>query len=95
MIPYSDDMHSDTVYDTIDSYMYYEGDGIYTFSDQDMWGWGGSLTPVPGFGFFPKRVNDELDHMTQVSHAYSFFENEENYIFNHDKKFITNVLIGH
>ena len=27
MILYSDDMHSDTVYDTIDSYMY-EGDGI-------------------------------------------------------------------
>ena len=66
MIPFSDVMHSD-MYDTIDSYMY-EGDGLYPFSDQDQWGWDGPLTPVPGFGFFPKRVNDELDHMTQVSH---------------------------
>ena len=33
---------------------------------EDPWGWEGELTPVPGFGFFPHKVNDELDAMTKV-----------------------------
>jgi len=64
MIPFSDSIYTDDMHDTLDSYVY-EGDELYPFNEQDQWGWDGHLTPVPGFGFLPKRVNDELDHMTQ------------------------------
>ena len=60
---FSDDMHSEYV--NMDDYEYY-GDSVYPFNDQNEMEWDGPLTPVPGFGFYPKRVNDELDHMTQV-----------------------------
>ena len=53
----------------IDDYAY-DGDSLYPFHDKDQMAWDGPLTPVPGFGFFPKRVNDELDHMTQVRSLY-------------------------
>ena len=33
---------------------------------QDPWGWDGLLRPVPGFGYFPEKVNTELDDMTKV-----------------------------
>lgn len=36
------------------------------YSPSDQWGWDGQLSPVPGFGFFPGRVNSELDAMTKV-----------------------------
>ena len=36
------------------------------YEPSDLWGWDGHLTPVPGFGFFPGRVNHELDAMTKV-----------------------------
>ena len=32
---------------------------------EDLWGWDGELTPVPGFGFFPEMVNTELDAVTK------------------------------
>ena len=64
---FSDDMHNEYV--NMDDYSY-DGDSLYLFNDQDQMGWVGPLTPVPGFGFFPKRVNDELDHMTQVRSLY-------------------------
>ena len=67
MIPVSDSIYTDDMHDAPDSYVY-EGDELYPFNEQDQWGWDGHLTPVPGFGFLPKRVNDELDHMTQVKH---------------------------
>ena len=41
-----------------------EGERIAQFEDH--WGWNGELTSVPGFGFFPQKVNDELDAMTKV-----------------------------
>jgi len=44
-------------------------DGEYDYDDisqaEDHWGWNNDLTPVIGFGFFPQKVNDELDAMTQ------------------------------
>ena len=46
-----------------DDYGYlYHDDSLY----HDQWDWGGPLTPLPGFGFFPSRVAQELEHMTQV-----------------------------
>ena len=33
---------------------------------QDPWGWDGNLIPVLGFGYFPDKVNIELDEMTKV-----------------------------
>ena len=36
------------------------------YSPYDLWGWDGPLSPVSGFGFFPGRVNSELDAMTKV-----------------------------
>ena len=60
---FSDDMHNEYV--NMDDYAH-DGDSLYPFNDQDQMDWDGPLTPVPGFGFYPKRVNDELDHMTQV-----------------------------
>ena len=48
---------------SIDDYGYiYHDDSLY----QDQWDWEGPLTPLPGFGFFPSRVVQELEHMTQV-----------------------------
>jgi hypothetical protein len=29
------------------------------------WGWGGELIPVPGFGFLPARMAEELELMVQ------------------------------
>ena len=60
---FSDDMHSEYV--NMDDYAY-DGDSLYAFNDHNKMDWDGPLTPVPGFGFYPKKVNDELDHMTQV-----------------------------
>ena len=61
---FSDDINNEYV--NMDEYAY-DGDSLYPFNDQDQMDWDtGTLTPVPGFGFYPKRVNDELDHMTQV-----------------------------
>ena len=60
---FSDDMHDEYV--NMNDYIY-DGDSLYPFNNQDHMAWDGPLTPVPGFGFYPKRVNDELDHMTQV-----------------------------
>jgi hypothetical protein len=60
---FSDDMHDEYV--NMDNYAYYS-DSLYAFNDHDQMEWDGPLTPVPGFGFYPKRVNDELVHMTQV-----------------------------
>ena len=61
---FSYDMH--TEYVNMDDYAY-DSNSLYAFNNQDQMDWEtGTLTPVPGFGFFPKRVNDELDHMTQV-----------------------------
>ena len=40
----------------------------------DPWGWDGVLTTVPGFGYFPAKVNTELDDMTKVNS--SVFNNE-------------------
>ena len=61
---FSDDMHSEYV--NMDDYAY-DGDSLYAFNDHAQMDWdAGTLTAVPGFGFYPKRVNDELDHMTQV-----------------------------
>ena len=50
----------------------YHGDTLYpVYSTQDQWDWGaGPYTPVPGFGYFPVRVKEELDHMTQVGILY-------------------------
>ena len=49
----------------------YHGDTLYpVYSTQDQWDWGpGPFTPVPGFGYFPVRVKEELDHMTQVGRS--------------------------
>jgi hypothetical protein len=33
---------------------------------EDEWGWKGPHVAVQGFGFLPKKVNDELNLMTQV-----------------------------
>ena len=44
-------------------YYAYDGDSLYPFNDQNQMDWDGPLTPVPGFGFYPKRVNVELDHI--------------------------------
>ena len=30
------------------------------------WGWDGQLVPLPGFGFFPQRVRQELEDMANV-----------------------------
>ena len=35
--------------------------------ESDPWGWNGNLGSVPGFGYFPEKVNIELDEMTQVN----------------------------
>ena len=59
---FSADMHNE--YMNMDDYAY-DGDCLYAFNDQDQMDWKGPLTLVPGFGFYPKRVNDELDHMAQ------------------------------
>ena len=34
---------------------------------QEPWVWDGILRPVPGFGYFPDKVNIELDEMTKVN----------------------------
>ena len=72
---FSDDMHD--TYVNMDDYEYY-GESRYPFNNKDQMDWDtadtadtGPLTPVPGFGFFPKRVNDELNHMTQVRLLYT------------------------
>ena len=61
------DNYSDDLAHNIDDYKeyFYHDDSLY----HDQWDWGSSLTPVPGFGFFPPRVAQELDHMTQVGFA--------------------------
>ena len=33
---------------------------------EDYWGWKDKLISVPGFGYFPPKVNDELDTLTEV-----------------------------
>ena len=33
---------------------------------EDYWGWKEKLISVPGFGYFPPKVNDELDALTEV-----------------------------
>ena len=33
---------------------------------EDYWGWKDKLISVPGFGYFPPKVNDELDALTEV-----------------------------
>ena len=55
----------------MDDYAYhaYHGDNTLYHGDSthDQWDWStGPYTPVPGFGYFPVRVKEELDHMTQV-----------------------------
>jgi hypothetical protein len=50
---FSDDMHNEYV--NMDDYAN-DGDSLYAFNNQDQVDWDtGTLTPVPGFGFYPKR----------------------------------------
>ena len=63
MTPFSDDLNYD--YDNSES----EEDINYSdvpFYDEDLRDWSGPLSPIPGFGFFPEAVKDELEEMTQV-----------------------------
>ena len=33
---------------------------------EDYWGWNEEIIPVPRFGYFPSKVNQELDDLTEV-----------------------------
>ena len=35
---------------------------------EEYWEWNKNLTPIFGFGFFPEKVNKELDDLTEVPH---------------------------
>ena len=38
---------------------------------EHLWGWDQELISVPGFGFFPSKVDDELEALTEVRTSFS------------------------
>ena len=36
---------------------------------ESYWGWKDDLIPVQGFGYFPQKVNKELDDLTEVIYS--------------------------
>ena len=46
---------------------------------EDYWGWNEDPIPVPGFGYFPSKVNQELDDLTEVRTCLRFIHIYLNY----------------
>ena len=74
VIHFSDEMdydpQSDIFYDDNNEF-HSDYDNDVTFNDahlydEPLWDWTAELSPMPGFGFFPIDVKNELDQMTQV-----------------------------
>ena len=67
-IPFSDDLlHNDVQREEF--YSDHNDDIAYSdnhFYDAPLWDWAGPFSPVPGFGFYPQNVKEELEQMTQV-----------------------------